>query len=211
MAFKAVIFDWNGTLLDDTLIWHAALRETFRAFNAKAPTIEEYFRALKQDYLDVYRMHGITATREELHVVYDSAYRTLLHQTVLDADAKHILDELSDLGIPMYLVTMQLPELVEPLLEKFGIHDHFADRLYRVIRKDDVIKNIARDIDISPKDCLAVGDAPADIRHANRAGVTSVAYLSGHIPRELFSEDSKPDHTITRLKELVALIRSSCE
>ena len=33
---KMILFDWNGTLLDDTQMWFEAVKLTFKTFGAKA-------------------------------------------------------------------------------------------------------------------------------------------------------------------------------
>jgi beta-phosphoglucomutase-like phosphatase (HAD superfamily) len=46
---KIMLFDWNGTILDDIPIWYESVKEIFRVFGKRPPTIAEYFRELKGD------------------------------------------------------------------------------------------------------------------------------------------------------------------
>ena len=58
---KLVLFDWNGTLLDDTLLWYDVVLKVFHTFGKQAPTLEQYFRELEGDYFIIYtsRQRGI--------------------------------------------------------------------------------------------------------------------------------------------------------
>lgn len=202
---KSVLFDWNGTLLDDMPVFYGAVKEVFRTFSLKPPTIEEYFRGLEGDYLAIYRTRGIMASREELNAIYQSYYESHINEAVLSPGVKKVLEYLVQRGIIIGLVTIQEESLALPLMEKFGIHQLFHYTKFHVLDKKTAIQDILRNTHINPCDCCFVGDSPSDIRQAREAGVRAIAFLNGYIPNDLVM-NSQPDIVISNLEEIITMI-----
>ena len=202
---KIVLFDWNGTLFNDTSVWYDSVKETFRVFGKEAPSIEDYIRAFAGDYLEVYRARGINVSREELNAIYEAYYENHMWRPELAKNAKNVLRALSDRNIFVGLITAQPRNLVLPLLEKLEIANYFRFRSFRCLDKKETIKKVLEIESGSPEACFYVGDSPSDIRHAKRADVKAVAYINGYIPLDLISA-ANPDYTINNLSEVLDII-----
>ena len=201
--------DFNGTIVNDTLIWDEARRQTFLAFGQNPPTIAEHFQAMNSgDYLDVYRERGIKAARPELNAIYERTYEAEIHSVDLFPQVKETLLQLKESRISLILVTTQMESLVSPLLDKFEINTLFENRLFHVLNKKVVIREIIEKRDIDPKQCYFVGDSPSDVRRAKEAGVTAIAFLTGYIPDNLLIA-MKADHYIRSFKEIIEIVPSS--
>src|SRR3989344_4717538 len=190
---KLILLDWNGTLLDDIPVWYDAVQEIFRRFGKEAPTIEQYFRELEGDYLAIYTSRGIEATRDELNEIYEPHYQEHIHNARLIPNVRKTLQGLKRQGHTIWLVTGQQEQLVSPLLKKFRISSYFRGGKFHAMNKAEVIREIREAEKVAQEDCFLVGDAPSDIRHATRAGITSIAFLGGYIPEELIRA-AEPDH-----------------
>ena len=62
-------------------------------------------------------------------------------------------------------------------------------------------------LNVTPQDCFYVGDLPSDIRAGKRAGVKTVAVLTGLASRERL-EKEKPDFMYMNLQELALKVNS---
>lgn len=202
---KLVLFDWNGTLLDDIPVWYDAVQEIFRRFGKEAPTIEQYFRELEGDYLAIYTSRGIEATRNELNEIYEPHYQEHVRNACLIPNARKTLQELKRRDHTTWLVTGQQEQLVLPLLKKFRVSSYFRGGKFHVMNKAEVIREILEAENVAPADCFLVGDAPSDIRHATRAGIASIAFLGGYIPEELVIA-AEPNHTIRQISDILNLV-----
>ena len=202
---KLVLFDWNGTLLDDTLLWYDVVLKVFHTFGKQAPTLEQYFRELEGDYFIIYTSRGIDVTRERLNEIYAKHYQALMYQAPLMPGAQEVLQALHDSTHALYLVTGQLESLVSPLLEKFGIVSYFKSRKFHVTDKAGVINEVLEMEKVEPKNCFYVGDTPSDMRHAKKAGIVSIAFLGGHIPNECIA-NSQPDFSIQQLRDILTIV-----
>ncbi|MCL5733385.1 MAG: HAD family hydrolase [Patescibacteria group bacterium] len=201
---KVVLFDWNGTVLNDIPVWHESVKEIFCVYGKNPPTIAEYFSELEGDYLQIYQSRGIVASRDELNAIYEPFYEAHISEAVLFPSAKDVLLLLARLGIRIGLVTAQKENLVSPLLDKFGLSDLFWYKAFHALDKKSAIQRIVADADVCPENCYFVGDAPSDIRHGKKAGIKTIAFLGGYIPESLVIS-AKPD-TIHYFREIVSMM-----
>ena len=198
---KLVLFDWNGTLLDDIPIWYEAVKETFKCFGKEPPTVEQYFKELEGDYASIYKSRGIEASRDEMNAVYEPYYERRMNEATLFPDTCAILEFLAQKGKILGLITGQKEYLTSPLLDKFGINAFFRYREFHVTNKKEVISIILKKTGISHDNCCYVGDTPSDIRHAKQAGVISIALASGYLQEGLLI-NAEPQFIIHNLEEL---------
>ncbi|MBI2109490.1 MAG: HAD family hydrolase [Parcubacteria group bacterium] len=208
---KILFCDWNGTLLDDTIIWEQAMGALFQVFGKKPPTIAEYFRALESgDYMEVYRKRGIDASREELNAMYEKEYVCRASSATIFPQVREVLQFLFRTRVTLALVTAQPQAIALPMLEQFGIDSLFSYLEFHALDKKVLIsKIISNEIErrrfvrdwVSPHECYFIGDAPSDMRHAKQAGIQAVAFLNDHVPHDLVLA-TKPDHIVHSFQEI---------
>lgn len=206
-AMKVCLFDLDGTILDNMPMWRKTVDGLFAKFGKTAPTTAEFFQELEKnhgDYLQVYRKWGIDASREELNAVFRRIYERFAPQVDLMPHALDTLERLAAKGVILGLITTQTEEISLPLLNRFKISGLFIHLRFHAIDKSAVITEILASEGVPPEDCCYVGDSPSDIRHANNAGVISIAYLDRHIPSELVLA-AQPKMIIRDFRKLTAL------
>ncbi len=215
---QAIFFDWNGTLLDDTLtIWYEVIRKTFCDFGKEPPTIAEHIQKMSGgDYSLSYRSRGITASREVLAAIYEAYYQQMLEDMLSKGDTEHVLlypgvsktlTSLRKNNIVTGIVTTQPQLLVEPLLEKLNITSLLTRFVSNVINKAEAINSLVAAEKIPLTECYYVGDSPSDIIHAKKAGVIAVAFVDkrGYIPIDMIKA-TDPDYIIHDIREILQLI-----
>ena len=204
---KVVFFDFNGTLLDDMPIWRQATEANFRSFGVEPPSTAEYFRRLEEfkgDYRGVYQSFGINVTRHRLNTVYESVYTKLLDQATFFTGVRFTLDALRSSGKKSVLITTQKEFLVTPLLQRIGVEKYFHSSRFGIFDKSGVMNEILSGLGVEPSECCYVGDAPSDMRHAEKAGVLPVAFLGGYIPEELLLKNGV--RPIRSLGEILSIV-----
>jgi phosphoglycolate phosphatase-like HAD superfamily hydrolase len=202
---KIVLFDWNGTILDDAPIWYESVKEIFRVYKKQAPTIAEYFRELEGDYLGIYQSRDITASRDELNAIYEPHYNAHVQKAELFFGVRKVLKTLAARGVIVGIITMQKDFLVLPLLIKFGINNYFNYLEFNTFDKKAAIQKILAKESVDPQECCYIGDAPSDIRHGKKAGVKTAAFLSGYIPEDLLLK-AEPEFTVRNFAEILQVI-----
>lgn len=209
---KMLLFDWNGTLIDDMPIWYKSISKIFELYGVNPPSIEDYFRKLEQlkSYPEVYHSFGINLNAGELDEIYLEEYQKHLYEIRPMYGAIETLDALTRRGIILGLVTAQLAPVFDPVFLRFSLSRYFKHLVTNVQKKAPVLSHLCFLEKIEPQNCCYVGDAPSDIRHAKTAGVKSVAYLTRYIPQEILLAQN-PDFAISDLRELTRIIEADQE
>ena len=174
--YKAILFDFDGTLLDSFPAHYRAYEVTLAHFNMQL-TPELYKQTFSPNWLAMYKAMDIPEERwEEADSYWLAEVRK--HRPQLFPEARPLLDALSSKYM-LGLVTSGSLDRVLRDLASTAIHD-----LFQVIVTGDDISNpkpdpeglsIALDkLRIRPSEALYVGDAREDCQMARAAGVQFV-------------------------------------
>jgi len=208
--FKAVIFDWDGTLADT----RRTVTESFRRVLSEAGyTISDEFidrrigvgtRKIMEDAL---RECGIDFDEEELERLVERKieFQTELTGAVdLFEGAVELLDALYG-RVKIALATMGPKKVVDRLLSEKSIRRYFdvvvtADEVPKPKPNPEIFLKAARRIKVRLEECLVVEDSIFGVKAAKAAGMGCVAVPSGaYTAEELRKEE--PDLLINSLKE----------
>ncbi len=210
----AVLFDWDGTLMDtkETILrtYREASTEIYgHAYPTDPAQIEELVQLrAKEAFLLV--AQGDAERAAEVAVRFGEAYaRNQASATPFDgiADA---LRELVALGVQVGVATSKARSRFEADAERAGIRDLLAV----AITGDDVTaakpdpEPVARAIDelgLSPANCFYVGDGPNDVLAARAAGAVTVGVAWGFHPDEC--REAGPQLFVRDPAELVDAVR----
>ena len=212
----AVLFDLDGTILDSIGIYFQIIETVFDKLELAMPTRERIIDAAKtgefewglvfpaksQVELDdlLKRTHQITAE------IYPKLFGGNLR---LIPNAKETLEIILQKGIRVGVVTStprQNMTLKMPALEGFGI----KDLLEVIIAADDApLKKPAPDpllmgskkLDLSPAQCMYVGDSRTDIQAGKAAGMLTVGVLTGIDDLKALQQE-EPDAVIDNIANL---------
>lgn len=195
---KLVLFDWNGTLIDDVPnMYDALIKKVFETCGLTPPSLAEYFAALADsgNWFEIFIQRGIPLSRNEVLAIYQPEYVRLSRDADLYPNVKKTLEKLKSKNLMLGLVSAQSLKLVLSQLEKFNIRNFFRYVSCGAFDKTISIQRILKDTTVKkevvePEDCYYVGDAPSDIKQANKAGVVSIAFCSGHVPLELLTKEN---------------------
>lgn len=204
---RAVILDWDGTLLDSYRADARAYRFMFRALGIKFSS-RELARHYSPDWYRVYRAAKIPRSQWEFaDKLWAEGYRR--ENPRLLPGARALLKNLSSAYL-VALVTSGDRERVHRQLRKFDFL-----RLFRVcICSEDAnhrkphpapLRKAMQRLGVKPADCIYAGDTPEDIEMARRARVRSVGVM-GPFPSSTRLAAAHPDvliHSITELAEIL--------
>lgn len=180
----AILFDWDGTLVDSLGAFHAANAKVMAAFGLPFDEVI-YRRRYVPDWRLMYRRLGIPGDRlDEANELWHANFATSPEIVAFDG-VPNALDRLTAAGFELGIVTAGDRAVVLPQLERTGLADLLPIRVFGddlAVHKPDpaplrkAISMLGRAAD--PADVAYVGDAPTDMRMAVAVGARAIGIAS---------------------------------
>lgn len=215
----AILFDFDGTLvdtfpdlmdaLDIFLVKHRLPKisankiKPIISFGAKViltKAVPEYFLAkhsidkLRKDFIDIYLSTNFKKTKPFPGII-------------------QLLDKLIASNFKWGIVTNRTCSLTKPLLDKFSL----APSSNCLIGGDSTpepkpspvpLLAASKLLNLSPNNCIYIGDAATDISAGNSAGMHTIAALFGYIPSKNEALNWPANAYATTVEEILPLILS---
>lgn len=187
MRYKNVVWDWNGTLLDDVKVGHGALRRMLEKRGVGTITLQEYKDGFGFPVREFYEGLGFDFSRYDWHEVsqdFVDTYDLLAGGVELNSGVRKVLTGLKQQGVKQYILSALVEDTLQKMVEEFGIVDCFE----RVYGAEDIYaggkvprgRRMLDDCGIIPGETLMVGDTLHDAEVAGALGFDCVLYAGGH-------------------------------
>lgn len=182
-----IIWDWNGTLLDDVDACIEVENAMFMERGVPAMTRERYLDIFGFPIVDFYRVAGMSFEREtyeELTEIYARLYLERAKSCCLADGAAHALDTFRRMGFRQVVLSASFDGWLRDQMSAFAIEGYFSD----VIGQDTAAANGKLE---TARRCLAglagrvvlIGDTDHDLEVAAGLGADCVLVAAGHQAR----------------------------
>ena len=192
MRPKLLIWDWNGTIMDDMEFTYSIENEMLRRRGLKLiPDRAFYLENFGFPIIDYYRklgydfnVHPYEVLAAEFHDLYAAGYRVCpLRTGVVD-----VLERVKKLGVPQTLLSASEQWRLVEQVEYYGVEGYFTELLGLsdgfATSKVERAKNYIRDNALDPRDVVFVGDTDHDFEAASAVGCRCVLMTGGHQGRK---------------------------
>ncbi len=180
MKISAVIFDLDGTVLDNEGVWAEAFKEVLKKLGKevhdKYP--QEGGVGVKENWPKLLAKYNIKTdkTAEELEKETHDAYLAHVSEVRLAEGFREFAEQLRESGVRLGLATSSIWPVLEATLDKFdleGTFDVITTGEEVILKKPapDLFLVTADKLDIPPSECLIIEDSPAGIVAAREAGM----------------------------------------
>lgn len=200
---RAVLFDWDGTLLNSYAADARAYLAMFRALGIRW-TIRDVDRHYSPNWHLIYKAARIPrADWVRADRLWEQAYRK--ERPKLLPGARAVLRRLKREFL-LGLVTSGNRRRVRRQLRAFRLNGHFSacvcceDAPRRKPHPAPLLMAMQQ-LRIPPRDCIYIGDSAEDIHMARRAGVHVVGVL-GPFPTEKRVRAAQPDRILRSIREV---------
>jgi phosphoglycolate phosphatase len=187
---KHLIWDWNGTLLDDVDCCVALLNRVLADRKMEPVTRRQYRERFGFPVRDFYEGLGIDFTREDygdLSVDFVSRYRARFTEMALQRGALQTLESVRKLGIGQSVVSAMESNLLTTMLKHFGVESFFEQVRGRLdlaaVSKVDIGVALLKEMALAPAEVLLVGDTLHDLETARAMGCRCLLFSGGHQTR----------------------------
>ena len=210
VPLRAVLFDWDGTLLDSYQADARAYLSMFAALGIPW-SLAELAQHYSPDWHCVYRAASLPRER---WAEADHLWRRFYcgERPALQPGARRVIERLAR-RYRLGLVTSGSDWRVRAQLRTFALGSLFAARVFgdeapRRKPHPAPLRLALRRIGCQPAACVYVGDAPEDVAMARRAGVAVVGVI-GHSPVPARLRAARPDVLIEKIAALPGLLARS--
>lgn len=197
--FEAVVFDMDGTMIDNTPFHQKAWIKFCEGHGIKL-TEEDYLVKVSgkrnDAILELLFERKIGSDEylkldEEKESIYRELY--LPHLSAVSG-LKNFLNKLKATGMKLGVATTSPYKNRVMVLEALGLNDFFEVIIGGEDTKQgkphpEIYLTVAGKLGVNPEKCLAFEDTPSGIKSAKGAGMTVVAVLTSHLKDELKQAD----------------------
>jgi phosphoglycolate phosphatase len=216
MVIKAVLFDLDGTFADTAPDLAASLNHT-RAIRNLPPLPLEVLRpqashgsrGLLEIGFGIAPGHADYDTLRDIFL--DHYARNICVHTELFTDMAQLIDELERRDIRWGIVTNKPHRYTVPLMQALGYAERAAclisgDTCQRPKPYADPLLKACEIIEVTPAQCLYIGDDLRDMRAANAAGMPGIIASYGYVNGDASIENWNAQGSIDKPTELIAYL-----
>jgi phosphoglycolate phosphatase len=184
-AYRTVLFDVDGTLVDAFTTIHRAYAHTLPRFGLPEPTADEVRRAVGgglENAMGHFVAPSQVAEACRIHVAYTESI--LLDDPVLYDGAKELVEALHSSGVRTAVLTNKIGDHARAILRHLGIDRHFdailgaRDCGFRKPEAAFTLEALRRAGGDAAGACM-VGDSPYDIETGRNAGFPCLCVTTG--------------------------------
>lgn len=188
---KAVIWDWNGTLLNDVEICIRCINKLLMKRNLNIIDKDRYVNIFTFPVKEYYNKAGFDFSKEEFEVPameFIRLYHESLPNASLHNGSKEVLQRFKDLGLKQYVLSAMEHESLIKSLKDNGIYDLFIningiDNHY-AHSKLDIGKSLIKNIPFQKEEMILIGDTLHDKDVADGLGIDHILVAKGHQSKE---------------------------
>lgn len=210
LKYTHIIWDWNGTLLDDIRASLASVNDML-ALRGKQPIDIDFYKECIGVPIIKFYEKVFELEKEDYSLIikqYNEGYLHHLSDCALSSGAIEMLEYFSQKGAKQVIVSSSNNEQLLANAEKYGVSDYFeailgaADFLAgsKIERAAEYLKNSGAE----RGRILVIGDLEHDAQLAEALGADCVLLTSGHEnPERLKAANARVIDNLTELKEII--------
>lgn len=187
MRYKSIIWDWNGTLLDDVDVCLALANEILDEHDLPALDFDRYREIFDFPVTRYWERAGLDLTNidfEALSRRFCSRFDSLVHQIPLFDEAREVLERLDDQGAMQFILSNTEQTALNRMLEHKQVSHLFAgvqglqDTLAR--GKSGAGADLLAAHGLEPDHTVMIGDTVHDLEVAQSLGIGCILISTGH-------------------------------
>lgn len=184
---QSVIWDWNGTLLNDMQLCIRSMNRLLSKRNLPLLCRDRYLDVFGFPVKDYYQRLGFDFSREAFEIPAEEFilhYNEGIDQVPLFEDAWETLCFFQQQGIRQYIVSAMEHRALESSVSKRGILPFFSS-IHGIANnlafgKSSIARELIQSQKLEPEYCIFIGDTIHDAEVAAETGVKGILIARGH-------------------------------
>lgn len=194
-----IIWDWNGTLINDSWVCVEILNSLLVQYDKKTTTLEAYLKEFGFPVAAYYEHLGFDFSVDPFDTIADEyieAYSTRQYQCSLHDHTVDVLSKIRHARMPQSILSAYQHEFLNEAVQKFevahffeqikGREDHFATS------KVETGRELLDTLGLPPEQTVLIGDTLHDLEVAEALGMQCILVSQGHQCPERLSHVTVP-------------------
>jgi len=206
--YRHIIWDWNGTLIDDVWLVVEIMNKMLKKRNLPGIDSKKYKEIFDFPVTKYYLKLGYDFSKEsfeELTVEFISEYYARFNECKLFDEAEEVLKKISDREIAQSILSASKEDVLTEKIRHYGIDKYFCrilglDNHYAESKVDRGKKWIA-ELNLNPQDVLLIGDTTHDYIVSKHIGSDCLLIANGHYNYERLTKSGVD--VVSSLKEII--------
>ncbi len=204
--YTTIVWDWNGTLLDDVQVGLDTLNCMLRKRGLPELSLEKYRDVFGFPVQDFYEKIGFDMVKESFHelsVDFVKTYDLYAADVTLNDRVPEVLDALNGWGLRQYILSALQENLLEGMVKDYHIGHYFqhlcgSDNIYAA-GKIERGKRMVKDYGLNPSETLMIGDTLHDAEVAAALGFDCLLFAGGHNSKERLEKKANTIESLATL------------
>lgn len=189
--YKHLIWDWNGTLFNDTELCHNIINGLLIRNEIEEISLQKYKEIFDFPVKKYYKKAGLDFNKTSFEILgkeFMDEYEERKFESSIFNGAKNILETARSLGYAQSLLSAYHHDSLVKIIEHFGIKDYFIgfnglDNIYAA-GKVEIGKKWVKKLGYKNGEVVLIGDTIHDFEVAKEIGIDSILIASGHQTKE---------------------------
>ncbi len=207
---KTIIWDWNGTLLDDLDFCISTINILLRKRDLQLLNRSTYKEVFSFPVKEYYKAVGFDFEKEDFAIPakeFIDLYDDNVANCPLHPSALEVLQYFQNQGFRQFVLSAMKQTMLEKTLQQneifqffegvAGLNDHYA------VSKIDRGKQLIKDLKIEIQNTWIIGDTIHDFEVAEQLGIKCILISDGHQSFERLKKTKMP--VINKLSHLITL------
>lgn len=185
--YKHIIWDWNGTLLDDVALCVEIINAVLIKRKLPAISLDYYREIFSFPIIQYYEKLGFDFTQESFETIgteFITEYEKKRNQCTLMSDAPQTLQTISQLGLTQSILSASKQSYLNQAIAAYGLESIFLeinglDNHYASSKVEIGMDFVARN-KLDPSSILLIGDTTHDADVAASIGADCCLIPNGH-------------------------------
>lgn len=181
---KAVIFDFDGTIIDTETAWYKVFKDAYEKYGVDL-SLTTYSQCLGTSlqtfnpYTHLSTHHAIPIDLDEFRAMILQNYEKLIEQESMRPGILNLLQEAKAAGLKIGIASSSHRDWIDKFVEKLNIGDYFecyctADTVSNVKPDPELYLQALEQLGVKSNEAIAIEDSPNGARAAVAAGLHTV-------------------------------------
>ncbi len=189
--YDTIIWDWNGTLLDDLELSIKAVNVLLKERDLPILTLDRYKDIFGFPVINYYEKAGFDFSKEPFEIParqYVKLYASGESELKLFPDVVDTLSFFKDNNYRQIVLSAMKEDNLRKMISNAGI-SHFFDGIFGIKdnyarEKVSIGKQVVENLNLNPEKCLMIGDTLHDAEVAEQCGFDCILFSGGHVAKQ---------------------------